>query len=145
MLICCVFLLIAFYHFRDWWLLSIVWWLLHHTWCDMSLLFGNAWIYLPTSINMLFFSEIEMRSWHNAILEVRILQLHIVIGYMMLHSDHILAKFLTKDWKFNSVKLICKCENLQRSAKLVATCSCRPKTAWTAENVWTRRHQLEEH
>jgi len=42
------------------------------------------------TINVLFFSEITLRiqNWHEVKLEVRILQLHIVICYVMLRSEH---------------------------------------------------------
>jgi len=46
--------------------------------------------------NMLFFSEITLRirSWHEVKLEVRILQLHIVIRYVMLRSEQLLPNLL---------------------------------------------------
>jgi len=61
------------------------------------------------AINTLFFSEITLRirSWHEVKLEVRILQLHIVICYVMLRSEQFLPNLLTK-CKLSSVRLICK-------------------------------------
>jgi len=42
----------------------------------------------PTEVNTLFFfPEMEIQNWHNAILEVRILQLHILLCYAMSYSD----------------------------------------------------------
>jgi len=64
-------------------------------------------------------------NWHNAKL-VRILQLHIVIGYMMLRPERLLLPNLLTRWKLSSVKLISKCTRVwrlsldrQQSSKLV--------------------------
>jgi len=48
------------------------------------------------TINMLVFSEITLRirNWHEVKLEVRILQLHIVISYVMLRSEQLLPNLL---------------------------------------------------
>jgi len=50
------------------------------------------------AINVLFFSEITLRigNWHEVKLEVRILQLHIVISYVMLRSEQLLPNLLIK-------------------------------------------------
>jgi len=50
------------------------------------------------TINVLFFSEIALRirNWHEIKLEVRILQLHIVICYVMLRSEQLLPNLLIK-------------------------------------------------
>jgi len=50
------------------------------------------------SINVLFFSEITLRihNFHNAKLQVRILQLHIVICYVMLLSKQLFPNLLEK-------------------------------------------------
>jgi len=51
-------------------------------------------------INVLFLSEITLRirNWHEVKLEVRILQLHIVIcyRYVMLRSEQLLPNLLIK-------------------------------------------------
>jgi len=51
---------------------------------------------------VLFFSEITLRirNWHEVKLEVRILQLHIVICYVMLRSEQYVT-FLTIIVKFS--------------------------------------------
>jgi len=61
------------------------------------------------AINVLLFSEITLRirNYHEVKLEVRILQLHIVVCYVMLRSEQLLPNLLKK-WKLTSVKLICK-------------------------------------
>jgi len=50
------------------------------------------------AINVLFFSEITLRirNWHEVKLEVRILQLHIVISYVMLRSEQLFPHLLKK-------------------------------------------------
>jgi len=50
------------------------------------------------TINVLFFSEITLRiqNWHEVKLEVRILQLHIVICYVMLRSKQLLPNLPIK-------------------------------------------------
>ena len=47
----------------------------------------------------LFFSEITLRirNWHEVKLEVRILQLHIVICYVILRSEQLLPNLLIKE------------------------------------------------
>jgi len=51
------------------------------------------------SINVLFFFEITLRirNWHEVKLEVRILQLHIVICYVILRSEQLLPNLLIKE------------------------------------------------
>jgi len=63
---------------------------------------------------MLVSSEITLRirNWHDVKLEVRILQLHIVICYVMLRSHQLSPNLLIK-WKLSSVKLICKCTHVR--------------------------------
>jgi len=58
---------------------------------------------------MLFFSEITLRirNWHEVKLEVRILQLHIVICYVILRPEQLLPNLLITR-KLSSVKLICE-------------------------------------
>jgi len=87
-------------------------------------------------INVLFLSEITLRirNWHNAKLSVRILQLHIVIccdvTFQTIFSSNLLKKTASLLRKIDT-----QAHYVHGWATKRKTCSGRPKTAQTAENV----------
>ena len=66
------------------------------------------------NINVLFLVQITLhiRNRRNVKLQVRILQLHIVICHVILPFEELFPNLLEKNWKFSFVKLKHECANV---------------------------------
>ena len=118
-------------------------WLLSNFWKFLLHILYTFWAG-PSSL-MCWFSLILLYEYETGIrsnFEVRLLQMHIVICYLMSRSKHFFSKFSGQNWELSSIKLTRKACWCAPSATRLKTGNNWPKTAQTADACMLSRMQL---